>query len=103
MSEEKTLSVRERILNRKRPSVKVHIPEMESDLIVMAFSVEHMREIAKDPKDLALQLAFMIVDENGEQVFKHTSPGDMQILANMDAAVTTRLFDAAGKINRIGD
>lgn len=83
-------------LAHKRKTVTVECPEWDCKVILRELSHGQMRELNPDP---VLQLSLMIVDDEGNRVYK--SDDDIAELREMSWLLLRRLIEAAADLNGI--
>ncbi len=78
---------------KSRKVVKVELPDIGRTVLIRELSI---KQLAQSGKDLVAQLALMIVDEGGNQVF--TTENDMANLAEMPSSISEKIFSAANNM-----
>lgn len=87
---------REAILAAKRKTVSVECPELGGAVVLKELSISQLQKL---DKDVTAQLAQMIVDETGNRLF--TTAEEIIALGELSAGVTTRLIQAAARLNGV--
>lgn len=81
-------------LAQRRRTAIVEAPEWECQIRLRELSAGQLREL---DADVSKQLSLMIIDDNGERVYK--TDEDIAELREMPAAMQERLLKTAAKLN----
>lgn len=84
----------------KRKTIRVYIPEFQGNVILRELGVGHSFLLKADPDNLARELIYAIVDEDGNQIYQDT-PEDIANMNGMSLSVSNRLFKALAELHQV--